>query len=178
MDTYFFAGNKKFFHAELEKSTSLPFFVFPAVWVESKKMGLSTSSFRVTLGLFRYRWHMQFGKRYEHPNPSMKLPAGFADWASDWSKSSISLHEFESWLRQSSFQEVVRWGGSNYHYTKIILVREFVNARSKSLAAKVSHQIQGPDDVSLDITWDDVNVPSVTLDGDAGGESLSGYTKQ
>lgn len=157
MKTKLISGQKpKFYFFRREKDPSLPKFILPGVWWETRRQGLEITMWRITIGLWTFRWHYYFGRVTPPPagpinSPQFKLD-GFLQWmnSNNWSQSKVTRSEFDSWLLQSEWKTVVRWGGCQYHYTRILLAREFLNATENKSVNNI-----GLDDLDLKITVDD-----------------------
>lgn len=144
----------KFYFFRKEKDFSLPKFIIPGVWWESRRQGMEISMVRVTIGFWYWRWHCCFGE--VTPPPAGPINAAFfqldtfVQWMNNWASTNATRAQFDSWLLQSEWKTLVRWGGSQYHYSKILLAKEFLNATENQSLDSVN-----PDPMDIKLTLDD-----------------------
>lgn len=137
MDTRFLGtSQKRFIYATRERGGLTPFVLWPSCWVEKKPQGLSVSVTRYTFAWGSLRFHLHIGYRHGMPNPTGSLPKSFFSWASRWSGKQISPSHFTQWLSNSEYYELVKWGGTDLHYVKTLIVREFVQSLATPLGPR------------------------------------------
>ena len=133
-----------FYAIDREHKPVLPKFVFPSVWFEHRRQGLEVNIVRVTFAWWTYRLHVHVGKTTPAPLGVWDAPElgvrDFVTWASAWSKNawpdvSWSQDSVEKWLQQSEWKMLVRWGGAKYHYSRIILAKEFLLSQPTPVVA-------------------------------------------
>lgn len=148
------ADRPKFYFFQKEKDPSLPKFVVPGVWWEHRRQGMEIAMVRVTIGFWGWRWHWYFGQVTPPPSGPINSAAfqldAFVNWMNNWAGTTTSRAQFDSWLLQSDWKTLVRWGGTRYHYSKILLAKEFLSA-SEDHALDVVR----PDPLDVNITLDD-----------------------
>lgn len=159
MDTKFLnKEGTRFFFATQEKGGFLPFILWPSLWWETKNQGLGIQITRISFGIAKWRIHCHFGKRIAPPNTPMRIPSSFTVWANQWSGRPIGENDFMAWIKQSDFQDIIKWGGLNFHYARVLLVREFLSSQTSPRTNKnpiIAQASDDDDEVTLDITWDD-----------------------
>lgn len=132
MKTKLIPGRRpKFYFYQKEFHPSLPVFVLPGLWWERKRQGLEIRMLRVSVGFLRRRWHWYFGTITTAPAGSLTSESfqvsSLVQWLSTWSGRKIEQTDFEAWLLQSEWKTLVRWGGAKYHYSRILLGKEFLS---------------------------------------------------
>lgn len=151
-----------FYEFKRQDSFAIPLMILPSIWLEDKHQGLLTKSYRITAGFLRYRFYLYFGYKMPEPNsPITSAEYGlekFSKWISKWARKKISQKEVEAWAQTSEFKTLIRHGGTNIHYGKIILGRDYMSQSNtapapKSKAAK--HYIKENAEIELDIDIDD-----------------------
>lgn len=147
----------KFYSFQREKNVSLPKFIFPGVWFERKNQGLSVKMIRITAAFMSFRWHVYIGKTISPPNDPITSNVfeldGFVNWLNNWSGKKHHRSTFDSWLLQSDWKTLVRWGGTKYHYSKIVLAKEFL--MDKEMQDTVdSDMLQTHDELHINLTMD------------------------
>ncbi len=149
-----FSDRPKFYFFQKEKGPSLPKFVVPGVWWERRRQGMEISTIRISVGFLNWRWHWYFGRVTPPPagpiNSAVFPLDSFVNWMNNWAGTRITRAQFDSWLLQSEWKSLVRWGGSQYHYSKILLAKEFLNASEEHALDVVN-----PDPLDLNLTLDD-----------------------
>lgn len=148
-----------------EKNALSPFFILPTVWFERRHQGLRVTVRRWTFTWGCHRFHCGLGavsRPVQGPwsNPSYQLD-GFHEWAKIWlskswpQKISWDRTSFEKWLDQSDHKQVVAWGGASFHYSRILLAREYVSQEASSPSKTFGAFPQNEDmDVELSLTMD------------------------
>lgn len=144
----------KFYFFRKEKDTSLPKFIIPGVWWERRRQGMEIVMFRISVGFWCWRWHCYFGQVTPPPPGPINSEAfqldQFVQWMNNWAGSSATRAQFDSWLLQSEWKNIVRWGGAQYHYSKILLAKDFLSAtEDHSLDVIIS------DPMDIQLTLDD-----------------------
>lgn len=133
-------ANNHFYSIHYEKNAMLPVFLFPAFWWESKQQGLEVHLTRFTIGWWNVRLHILTG--YLTPPSSLPLTEPvhgmeeFLQWAAHWSKSDNpkmwSKQSFDRWLQRSEWKSLMRWGGTKYHYSRILLAKEYLVSQNQT----------------------------------------------
>ena len=122
-----------FYFFEKTKDLSLPLVVWPSVWVEHRRQGLEIDMKRITLGWLHYRLTWYLGRVIPPSVAPLNAPVhgldDFFSWAQEWSKSTWRRSEFDQWLQHSEWKTLVRWGGARYHYSRIVLAKEFLSSQ-------------------------------------------------
>ena len=165
MDTKLFKNGAQWFFVEKEQSGLLAFVLFPTVFLESRQKGLSIKTTRISLAFARMRLHIHIGQRIEPPVlPEQFLTPQFMNWASSFAKQPLSKGHLEQWvLQHHQWRYIVAWGGDKLHYSKILLIREYLLDLNQPKSNPRS-SLSPDDDVDLDISWEDVPTLSISDD--------------
>lgn len=151
----------KFYSFQTEKDISLPKFIVPGIWFERKNQGLSVKVVRITTAFMSYRWHIYIGKTISPPNDPITSNVfeldNFVNWLNHWSGKKHHRSTFDSWLLQSDWKTLVRWGGTKYHYSKIVLAKEFLMDKEMQGHTVDNASMQIPDELDINLTLDKTN---------------------
>ena len=174
MDTKLFKNGSQWFFMEREYSGLLAFVLFPTVYWETRQKGLSVKTTRITLAFARLRLHFHVGCRLEPPvlGENFLSPA-FVNWASSWAKQPLSQKDMQRWVLQNpQWRYIVAWGGAHLHYSKILLVREYLLHLNHSQSSAGKSSSLDDDEIDLDISWMDAPVSEFAPVSELPGSSI------